>query len=98
MRSLKILVAVMGVMLVVGVAVLVAAIAGRLSRPAVAPARTFDAAPIAIPRAARIEAMTMAGPDRLILGLALPDGSRRLLVLDLAAGRQIGTIELPAAP
>ena len=95
MRALKILVVVMGIMLIVGFAGLVAVIAGRISRGGSAPTvtRAFNGPAIEIPRGARIEAMT-AGPDRLILGLALPDGGRQLLIIDLATGARLGTIEL----
>ena len=99
MRALKILVVVMGVMLVVGFAALVVVIAGRVSRqgPALTAAHGFAAAPIDIPRGARIEAMT-AGPDRLILALALPEGGRQLVVIDLVKGVRLGTIELHPVP
>ena len=99
MRALKILVVVMGVMLVVGFGALVVVIAGRVSRggPAATVAHEFTAAPIDIPRGARIEAMT-AGPDRLILALALPDGGRQLVVIDLVKGVRLGTIELHPIP
>src|SRR5262245_39554914 len=99
MRGLKILVVVMGVMLVVGFAVLLAAIAVRISRggPAPSAARQVRAEPIVIPRGARIEAMT-AGPDRLILALALPEGGRQLLIIDLATGARLGAIDLQSAP
>jgi hypothetical protein len=99
MRGLKILVVVMGVMLVVGFAVLLAAIAGRIPRGSHTPgaARQLPAAAIEIPRGARIEAMT-AGPDRLILGLALPDGGRELLIIDLATGVRLGAIDLRPTP
>jgi hypothetical protein len=99
MRGLKILVVVMGIMLVAGFAVLMAAIAGRVSRSGFAPtaARAFTAAAIDIPRGARIEAMTTAA-DRLVLGLALPDGGRQLVVIDMATGARLGTIELRTAP
>jgi Family of unknown function (DUF6476) len=99
MCALKILVVVMGVMLVVGFAALVAVIAGRVSRggPAATAVHGFAAAPIDIPRGARIEAMT-AAPDRLILALALPEGGRQLVVIDLAKGVRLGTIELHAVP
>ena len=99
MRALKILVVVMGVMLVVGFGALVVVIAGRVSRggPAATVAHEFTAAPIDIPRGARIEAMT-AGPDRLILALTLPEGGRQLVVIDLAKGIRLGTIELHPVP
>jgi uncharacterized protein DUF6476 len=98
MRGLKILVVVMGVMLIVGFVALLAVIAGRVSRSgsALNAPRPFATTPIDIPRGARIEAMT-AGTDRLILGLALPEGGRQLLVIDMATGALLGTIELRAA-
>jgi len=96
MRSLKVLVVVMGVMLIGGFATLVAVIAGRLSR-SVSAIRTFAAPPIDIPRDSRIESMT-AGPDRLVLELVLPGGGRQLVIIDLATGAHLGTIELRAAP
>ena len=100
MRALKILVVAMGVMLVVGFAAVVAVIAGRVSRggPAAMAAHGFAAPPIDIPRGARIEAMTTAGGDRLILALALPDGGRQLVLIDLAKGVRLGTIELHPVP
>ena len=102
MRALKILVAVMGVMLVVGIVGLIVAIADRVSKKeplrAVAPAgQPFTAPPIELPRGARIESMA-AGSDRLVLDLVLPDGGRRLLIIDLATGRNLGTIPLHTAP
>ncbi len=99
MRALKILVVVMGVMLVVGFAALVAVIAGRISRggPAATAAHRFAGRSIDIPRGARIEAMT-AGSDRLILALVLPEGGRQLVIIDLASSAPLGTIELNPAP
>ena len=99
MRALKILVVVMGVMLVVGFAALVAVIAGRVSRggPSPTTSRVFAGPSIDILRGARIEAMT-AGPDRLIVALTLPEGGRQLLVIDLATGTRLGTIELHPVP
>jgi len=98
MRGLKILVVVMGVMIVIGTTALIAGIAIKVShnRPAVGAARPFAASAIDIPRGARIETMT-AAPNRLILDLALPDGERRLVVIDLATGARLGTIELRSA-
>jgi hypothetical protein len=99
MRALKILVVVMGIMLIVGFAALVAVIAGRISRGGSTPTvtRAFSSRAIEIPRGARIEAMT-AGPDRLVLGLTLPEGGRQLLIIDLATGVRLGTIELQPTP
>ena len=98
MRGLKIAVIVMGVLLVVGVVVLVAAIAARVSHKPAPPASRaeFSAPPIDLPAGSHIEAMT-AGPDRLVIDLVLADGTRQLLILDLATGRRLGTIPLRTA-
>jgi hypothetical protein len=86
-------------MLIVGFAVLVTALAGRMSRSGSSPAtaRAFNGSAIDMPRGARIEAMA-AGTDRLVLALALPEGGRQLLIIDLATGARLGTIELRASP
>lgn len=99
MRALKILVVVMGILLVLGFATLVAVIAGRVSRSGAPPpaARVFAGPMIDIPRGARIEAIT-AQSDRLIVALALPEGGRQLLVIDLASGARLGAIELHPLP
>jgi len=99
MRALKVMVVVMGVVIVAGFAALVAVIAGRVSHRAAAPtaAGGFATAAIDIPRDARIEAMA-AGPDRIVLALMLPGGGRQLVVIDMATGARIGTIDLHAAP
>jgi len=98
-RTLKILVVVMGVMLVAGIVILIVTIAGRVSSnragPGISP--PFAAPPIDLPQGARIEAMAV-GPDRLVLDVVLADGTRQLLVLDLVTGRQLGMIPLRTAP
>jgi Family of unknown function (DUF6476) len=99
MRALKILVVVMGIMLVGGFAALIVAIAARVSHRGVTPigSPVFAGRAIGIPRGARIEAMT-AGPDRLVLALALPEGDRQLVIIDLTTGARLGTIELHPSP
>ena len=111
MRALKILVVVMGVLLVGGFVTLVGVIAGRVAQrpgtptatptaaPTAAPAAgpPFAAAPIELPAGARIETIAV-GPDRLVVHLALPDGNRELVVIDLASGRRLGAIPLRTAP
>ena len=93
LRLLKTLVAVMGVLLVAGVVVLAVAVATRLSHHAPPPASAFTAPPIALPRGAKIEAMS-TGPDRIVLDIALADGTRQLLVIDIPTGKLLGTIPL----
>lgn len=99
MRALKVLVAVMGVMIVAGVATLVVVIAGRVSGGGrgTASSQSFTAAPLELPKGARMEMMS-AGGDRLVIDLVLPDGNRQLVIIDLATGRSLGTIPLRTAP
>jgi hypothetical protein len=96
MRSLKILVVVMGIMLVGGFALLVAIVAGKLLRGGNIP-RSFATTTIDFPRGARLGAMT-TGTDRLVLELMLPEGGHQLVIVDLATGTRLGTIELRAQP
>ncbi len=98
MRALKILVVVMGVMIVAGVAVLVAVIIGRAAKPGGGGGvRDFAAPAITIPPDARIEAIG-TGTDRVVVALVLADGSRQLVIIELASGRKLGTIALQPEP
>ena len=97
LRALKILVVVMGIMLVVGFAALVAVIAGRLSRgPASAASTPLAAAPLELPAGVRIETIGV-GAERLAIAIVLPDGSRELIIVDIASGRRLGKIPLRTA-
>ena len=99
MRALKILVVVMAVAILVGFATLIVVIAGRISRsnPATMRAQPFAAAPIELPAGARIETMGVSS-DRLVLDILLPDGNRRLVIIDPATGRLLGVIPLHTTP
>ena len=97
MRSLKILVVVMGVMLIGGLAALVAAVALRLSHRAPAPPAAFTAPPITLPNGAKIESLT-AGGERIVLQVDLLDGSVELVMIDAASGRLLGVIPLQESP
>lgn len=103
MRTLKIAVVVMGIMLVVGFVALIAVIAGRVANKQKAieagGATTvpFAAAPIDLPAGARIETLAV-GPDRIVVDLMLAGGERQLVVIDLASGRKLGTVPLRSAP
>ena len=98
MRALKILVVVMGVMILAGVATLIVVISGRLPRGGAGTSSPpFAASPIELPAGARIETMTTSA-DRLVIDLVLPDGNRRLVIIDLATGRFLGAIPLRTAP
>lgn len=105
MRALKTLVVVMGVLLVAGTTVLVVVIAQRLSRPPAARAPTlrtqplagFDRTAIPAPPGSRIVAFVPEG-GRLIVHLALADGREQLVVIDLASGARLGTIDMRPEP
>ncbi len=99
MRALKILVVVMAAMILAGVAILLVAIAGRLSHggSGTASSQPFAAAPIELPAGARIETMSV-GSDRLVVDVVLPDGNRQLVIIDLATGHRLGAIPLRTAP
>lgn len=96
MQALKIVVIVLGVLIVVTTGVILAVIAGRLSRGPAAPS-PLASGQVDIPAGARVEAMA-AVADRVILDLLLPGGERQLVVIDLASGRKLGTIGLRPAP
>jgi hypothetical protein len=97
MRGLKLLVAVMGVMLVAGVAALVVAVAARLSHRMPTPPAAFSAPAVVLPHGSKIETVR-ATADRIVLQVDLVDGSVELVVIDLATGRQLGTIPLRESP
>jgi hypothetical protein len=98
LRFLKTLVVVMGVLLVLGIAALVATVAARLSHRAGPPsAASFTAPAIELPHGSKIETTTI-GSDRIVLQVDLVDGSVELVVIDLATGHQIGIVPLKEAP
>ena len=98
-RALKILVAVMTALLVVGIAALAIGITNKLAQhPTPSPsAVAFTAPPITLPRGASIERMS-TGADRIVLEILLSDGSAELVEIDLATGRLLGIIPLKEAP
>jgi hypothetical protein len=98
LRALKVLVAVMGIMLVVGFAALVVVIAGRVSRggPASPASGPLAAAPLELPAGTRIETIGV-GAERLVLAIVLPDGTRELVIVDIASGRRLGSMPLRTA-
>ena len=97
MRGITVLVIVLGILIVGMTTVVIGTIAGRLARGKAVPVPSFAGQAIDIPRGAHISAIT-TGADRLVLALTLPDGERQILVIDLATGARLGTIELREAP
>jgi hypothetical protein len=103
-RALSALVVVMGVLIVGGLAALAVGVARRAGHATHAPeaplavaSRPFAAAPIDLPKGAHIAAIS-TGTDRLVVDVALPDGSQQLVIIDLATGRRLGTVPLRPAP
>jgi len=108
MRALKIAVVVMGVMIVVGLAVIAVTIVKRLGgasgpEPAIAvpyvpgaPLTGFDPATVPLPAGARLQQIVPAG-DRLVLHMAGEGGKDVLMVLDMAGGRVLGSFLLEPA-
>ena len=97
LRFLKILVAVMGALLVVGVVVLAVSIAARMGHRPATPGQAFTAPAITLPHGASIEKMSV-GADRIVLEILLADRFAELVVIDLATGRLVEMVPLKEAP
>jgi hypothetical protein len=114
MQALKALVIFMGVVIVIGVAVVGVTIYNRMNRlgetaPAEAPVDSQAAAPpaapadqtlpafgdmsVKLPEGCRVIEMVPAG-DRLLLRLGSGQRCNRILVVDLATGAPLGSIDL----
>jgi Family of unknown function (DUF6476) len=113
MRALKALVIVMGVLIIAGMALIGYTIVRRATLPDT-DARTETSIPappsaasaikgpygpvsIELPPGARI-VRTMSADKRLIVEVELSGGAERVLVVDLANGALLGTIELRPRP
>jgi hypothetical protein len=103
-RILKIAVVVMGAMLVIGFALLVALVVYRASKTKpvapLAPAGVSvplagGAAEAAIPKGATWLASSIDG-NRLVVTLKTADGGLQLMVIDIAGGQLIGDMRLKA--
>jgi hypothetical protein len=97
MRSLKLLVIVMGVLLVGGSVALVAAVVGRVARPSSAPSGADAGAPAhaSLPAGARVVSTELSG-DRLLVRVALAGGGEELVLYNARTGSQVAVIDLPA--
>ncbi len=112
MQVLKALVIFMGILIVIGIGVIMVTIYHRLGArsaegeaapkaeaalPAPSRGPAFGAKDVMLPAGAEVEEMVTSG-DRLILRLRLKGGGRQILVLDLADGSVLGTLNLETAP
>ncbi|HUZ73203.1 MAG TPA: hypothetical protein VMU87_09465 [Stellaceae bacterium] len=98
MRSLKVLVGIMGVLLVAGSVVLVVAVVGRIERKPAQSVLQQAASPLrtVLPEPGRIVATDLSG-DRLLVRVALADGGEELVLFNARDGAEVAVIELPAA-
>jgi hypothetical protein len=100
MRALKLLVVTLGVLIVAGVVGLVAVMASRFAQRPAAPVAglpAFGTSTVRLPTGARLLG-TEGTRDRLILRIVLASGAQQLIVIDLASGKPLGTIELRPDP
>jgi hypothetical protein len=110
MRALKALVVFMGILILGGMGLVAYAIVKRVGQPAPPPRATdqasatapvagkpFGPVEIALPPGARI-ARTSTSEGRLIVELELAGGGERLLLVDLASGALLGSIDLKLSP
>ena len=96
MRALKLLVIVLGVLLLLGIGALAAAMVWRVDhgRPLTSKsAPAMSAQRIVLPAGAKVIA-TDVDAGRLIARIELPDGGVRVLIFDLATGSEVATIDL----
>jgi hypothetical protein len=107
-RLMMVVVGVMGVLIVVGFAIVLVEVGRRMfttkpaptepaaSRPApTAPARGFGQAEVRIPDGARVESIAASG-DRVIAHVRTKDGASLGYVIDPATGALLGVIQFPA--
>jgi hypothetical protein len=97
-RVLWAVVIIMGVLILVGTVVVIATIANRLGGPAkrseaAAPAGAFGRADLPIPPGCEVVETVPAG-ERLLLRLGTGERCRQLLVVEMATGRLLGTLNL----
>lgn len=100
MRALKLLVIVLGVLLLLGIGALAAAVVWRIDhgRPAMPPKAAPGVQRIVLPAGAKVVSTDVAA-GRLVARVDVPGGGARVFVFDLASGAEIATVELvPATP
>lgn len=95
MRALKILVIVMGLLIVIGLTVIFATLAKRMT--AGSEPGGFESATISLPKGCRVVEMAAAGP-RLALRLGDGPACEAIIFVDPATGRQLGRLQLSQQP
>jgi hypothetical protein len=95
MRSLKILVIVMGLLIVTGLTVIFGTLAKRMA--GAGEPHGFDSATLQLPKGCRVVEMAAAGP-RLALRLGDGPGCEAIVFVDPATGQQLGRLQLLQQP
>jgi hypothetical protein len=106
MRSLKVLVIVMGVVLVAGIIALgfgvryrvnhprpVASGSPAVAGPAIGPTGAMNAMTLDLPQGAKVVGAEANG-DRLVVRVALAAGGEELIIVNLATGAPVATVTL----
>ena len=97
MRMLKALVIGMGILIVIGSAVIVVKIAQRgIGESAANGDGPVTPTTIALPAGARVIETALDG-DRIALRIALEDGGERVMIIDTRSGRRVGAVDLGPA-
>lgn len=92
-RLLKFLIAVMGVLIIVGVATVIGTVVVRLQNPG--SDKDFGQVALTVPLGTKIESVTVSD-GRLVLHLGNPNGGT-VRVLDIATGALLGEVTLDHA-
>ena len=95
MQALKIIVIAMGVLILIGVTVVIVAVATRMKGSS--PGRSFEPASLVLPKGCRVVEMTTAGA-RVALRLGDGPDCQLILLIDPDSGRETGRISLLAQP
>lgn len=97
LQALKVLVVIMGLMIFVGLGFLAYGIAAKFTGGETARVGPAEPMSLTLPKGAEVRETTLDG-ERVLVRVALPDGSMRLLIFDIGAGRELGRIDLKRAP
>ena len=90
MQALKALVILMGILIVAGIAVIGFTISQRLAKPATG---LPDLGEVTLGQPAGTTILSaIPGDGRLAVSVRLPDGATRIVIIDLATGRRLGTV------
>lgn len=81
----------MAVLIVAGIATIAVTVAKRTMGGGEGDPQTFGSVSLGLPQGSRIEWVAATG-ERIVLRARLPDGGDRVLVVDPATGRTLGTI------